>query len=453
MPVKVSGSGSEGRGDVSRLGFDAGGKMKSYSSSLCLESLEDIVSHNVNVKNGWAALELESAVTETTAGALSLSSISVRRNVVADVNDEIERMYLSFGIKWFEYDNVKGVLKLDLCLLQMEEDELHEDGGYFPLVLDSDKDEALIRRNHMNDMIAGKAVIVHFQMKENESEGLGLGHVQTFDMRESSSFLSHGSTQFSINEKQLLLTAAKAEAKNRNNSNEARFSKSAKYCFWHEQTGALLEIRSPLMPILQWTEAGDFTFGYRPPSSLSLASELIPTGTASGTPCCNKNGLSSCMSSSSSSSSSSSNRERDWGSAKAKAKAKSSKKNTSFFLDSDTSTSDNDGKQDQYDEEDSFIVPGDEDISEDETDGQGPEKEGNSACKESKSKSEWNCKFLMFGGGSGSDHDNGDVNDNNNNDNDPASDEDSEEYTNTKQRHSKRLRTNRLIFESDSEDE
>ena len=451
MPVKVSGSGSEGRGDVSRLGFDAGGKMKSYSSSLCLESLEDIVSHNVNVKNGWAALELESAVTETTAGALSLSSISVRRNVVADVNDEIERMYLSFGIKWFEYDNVKGVLKLDLCLLQMEEDELHEDGGYFPLVLDSDKDEALIRRNHMNDMIAGKAVIVHFQMKENESEGLGLGHVQTFDMRESSSFLSHGSTKFSINEKQLLLTAAKAEAKNRNNSNEARFSKLAKYCFWNEQTGAAMEIRSFLMPILQWREAGDFTFDYRRPSSLSLASELIPTGTASGTPCCNKNGLSSCMSSSSSSSSSSSNRERDWGSAKAK--AKSSKKNTSFFLDSDTSTSDNDGKQDQYDEEDSFIVPGDEDISEDETDGQGPEKEGNSACKESKSKSEWNCKFLMFGGGSGSDHDNGDVNDNNNNDNDPASDEDSEEYTNTKQRHSKRLRTNRLIFESDSEDE
>ena len=69
MSVKFS--GREGRGDVSRLGFDAGGKKKSYSSSLCSESLEDIVSHDVNVKNGWVALELESApaVTETTAGA------------------------------------------------------------------------------------------------------------------------------------------------------------------------------------------------------------------------------------------------------------------------------------------------------------------------------------------------------------------------------------------------
>ena len=423
-----------------------GGKMKSYSSSLCSESMEDIVSHNVNVKNSWVELELESTVTETTAGALSLSSISVRRNVVADVNDEIKRMYLSFGIKRFGYDNVKGVLKLDLCLLQMEEDELHEDRGYFPLLLDSDKDEALIRHNYMNDTIAGRAVIVHFQMKENESEGLGLGHVQTFDMREPS-FPFHGSTKFSINEKQLLLTAAKAEAKNRSNSNEARwYSKSAKYCFWHEQTGAVMEIRSPLMPILQWTEAGDFTFGYRPPSSLSLASELIPTATASGSPCCNKNGISSCMSSSSSSS----KRGRDWGSAKAKAKAKSSKK-ASFALDSDTS--DDDGMQDQY-EEDGFIVFGHKDSSEDETDGQEPEKEGNdnsSVCKESKSKSERN-KLLMFGGGSGSgsDHDNGDANDNNNND--QASDEDSEEYTNIKQ-HSKRLRTNRRIFESDSEDE
>lgn len=384
--------GSEGQGVVSHHG---GVKMKSYSSSLCSESLADIVSHNANVKNGW--IVLESAVTEEKANASSPSSISVRRNVVADLNGENERMYLSFGINWFDNDKGKGVLKVNLCLLQMEEEELQENEGCFPLVLDSDEDEALIQHNYMNETIPGSAVIVHLQVKENETR---LGNVQTIDIDmqgKEFSRLCHGSTQFSINEKQLLLTTAKAEAKiYGSSSNESRYSKLAKYRFWHEQTGAAMEIRSPLMPILQWTKAGDFTFSFRPPSSSSssLESEAIISR---------------------------------WGSAKTKAK---SSKKASFFLDSDTSSGDE--MQDEY-EEDGFIVCGDGDVnsSEDEKYGQNEQK----------------------GGESDSDRDNGNVNYNN----DQRSDEDSEESINIKQRHSKKMRTNsrpRLFLElEDSEDE
>ena len=410
-------------------------KEKAYSSRLCLESMKDIVSQNINVENGWVVLE----------SADALSSITVRRNVVTDVNYEIERMYLSLGIESFGYDKVKEVLKVNLYLLQMEEEELHENGGCFPLLLNFDKDESLIQHNYMNETISGRGVIVHLQMKVNELEGLGNFH--TMDMQKSS-IHRHGSTKFSINEKQLLLTAAKAEAKNRSNSSEARYSKLAKYCFWHEQTGAVMEIRSPMMPILHWTKTGDFKFDCRPPSSLSLAlaSESIPTAECP----------SSCKHSVHDSSidcGSSSRREL------AKAKVQSSK-TTSFFLDSDTS--DDDGMQDHY-EEDSFIVSGDVDSSESEDEkGPEPEKEGNDIsefcdiCNEGREEGSSNLKCEYESEGECLDHDIGIGNANDNNvQQSQSSDEDEESI---KQHHSKRLRKNPLLFlesdsDSDSEDD
>eukprot|EP00986_Skeletonema_menzelii_P013167 scaffold7494_cov210-Skeletonema_menzelii.AAC.1 len=67
---------------------------KAYSSELCFESMKDIVSKNINVENGWVVLESKD----------TLSSISVRRNVVTDMNDETEQLYLSLGIESFGYD-------------------------------------------------------------------------------------------------------------------------------------------------------------------------------------------------------------------------------------------------------------------------------------------------------------------------------------------------------------
>ena len=398
---------------------------KAYSSELCFESMKDIVSKNINVENGWVVLESKD----------TLSSISVRRNVVTDINDETEQLYLSLGIESFGYDEVKGVLKVNLYLLQMEEEEIHENGGCFPLLLNLDKDESLLQHNYMNETISGRGVIVHLQKQVNELEGLC--NIQTFDMQKSS-IHRHGSTKFSLNEKQLLLTAGRAEVKMKNGSslNEARYFKLAKYSFWHKQTGAVMEIRSPMMPILHWTKTGNLTFDSHPPSSFSLSSGSIPTADCSSG--CKRSG--SVLESSIDCSNSSSG-------GLTKAKRKSSK-TTSFFLDSDTS--DDDGMQDYY-EEDSFLVSGDVDSSESEAEskicneGEG-EEEGSSYIK-CKSDSEEECL----------NHDRRNANDNNDN---VLESQSSDEEESIKQKHSNHLRKNPLLFldsdsdsDSDSEDD
>lgn len=171
-----------------------------------------------------------------------------------DVNDD--RMHLSFAIKSCGYNTDKEVLDVDMCLMEMEEDEVEDYGGCFPLSLESG-DESLQRSIGIGTemeleepmpMISGRAVIVHIQNKAANSTKQ-VETVQTMLFQRSKQ--SQGSVKFSINERAVLSTAAKAKAKAKS---EARisYSKLVKYVFCHEPTGAEMEIRSPLMPILHW---------------------------------------------------------------------------------------------------------------------------------------------------------------------------------------------------------
>ena len=249
----------------------------------------------------------------------------------------------------------------------MEEEELHENGGRFPLLLESDEDESLSKHNHMNEVISVSSEIVHMIMKTKGKELLSVqsvssevvnAHTQmktrgteqedfdsdtshTFEMQNDSfslTWLCHGSTTFVVNEKQLLLKAAKESS-----TNEARYSKLVKHNFLHELTGAAMEIRSPSMPILQQTKAGDLTF-YLPPSA---ASEQYSKTSSLISPACTNGIYNACKTNIGNISS------KDRDSLKAKSKGR---KMASFALDSDTS--DDDGMQDEY-VDDGFIVFGD----------------------------------------------------------------------------------------------
>jgi hypothetical protein len=305
----VGGNGSQCQ--YNHHGIDGG--VEEYPSALSNESILDMLVQNINVRHGWMKIELGVSEGETS----SSTSIAVRRNIVADVIDG--QMYLSLGIKGCRYD--KGLLEVDVCLLQMEEDELEENGGCFPLLLESE-DESLQQFVDMEE-ISGKAAIVHIQGTTPKQ----VLKIWIIDFQKS--VLHHGSAKFSMNEEELLLKAAKTKIRSIAN-NEAGYLKLVKYLFRHEKTGAKMELRSPLMPILN-----------------CRSTSVIP-GNVSST--CNGG------------SSSQSSRGKGKGSAKAKAKPKSNKK-ASFALDSDTS--DDDGMQDEY-EEDGFIVFGDVDSSEDE---------------------------------------------------------------------------------------
>ena len=341
-----------------------------FSSQLNPESIQDMAANEIDFELGWVPVSVSSSI--------SLNSISIRRNIVRG-NDQ--RMYLSFGLEQGEgdgggcgYDADKGVLKVNMRLLQMEEEELRENGGCFPLLLESE-DEPLTQHNHMNDEVLGRAVVVHLHYNKESKED---PKVQTFliDLHESS-LLRHGPGKFSINERQLLLNAVNVYTKNRGSTNDvAKYSKLSKYYFLNECTGAEIEIRSPSMPILQRTKKGDLTFCQPPTPALTSTKrrsfEYLNDRTSIFL--CSTTANSDSVSSSkfhiggsSSSSSSSGGNDRD----SAKLKAKSYKK-ASFALDSDTS--DDDGMQDEY-EDDGFIVFGDVDSSEDESESRRPDSE------------------------------------------------------------------------------
>ncbi len=318
--------------------------------------------------------------------------ISIRRNIVRD-NDE--RVYLSFGIDQgggddCGYDADKGVLKVNMRLLQMEEEELHETGGCFPLILASG-DESLMQHTHINEGVLGKAVIVHMHYNKESKEDPRLKpkpkvQVQTFliDLHESSLF-RHGPTKFSINERQLLLNAVKVYAKNRGSRNDgAWYSKLYKYHFLSEHTGAEIEIRPPSMPpiLLQAnSDEGDLACYNLTPALSSTntkrrsfehlnnrsTSNFLYSPTKA-----NGDGDGVVTTTTITSNYSDDNNDISWGrgrgrrdSAKPRANAKTKRcKKASFALDSDTS--DDDGNQDEY-EDDGFIVFGDVESSEDES--------------------------------------------------------------------------------------
>ncbi|KAL7490785.1 hypothetical protein ACHAWT_000565 [Skeletonema menzelii] len=335
-----------------------------FSSQLSPESIQDMAANDIDFELGWV----------TVSSSISLNSISIRRNIVRG-NDQ--RMYQSFGLEQGEgdgggcgYDEDKGVLKVNMRLLQMEEEELRENGGCFPLLLKSE-DEPLTQHNHMNDEVLGRAVVVHLHYNKESKED---PKVQTFliDLHESS-LLRHGPGKFSINEQQLLLNALNVYTKNRGSTNDvAKYSKLSKYYFLNECTGAEIEIRSPSMPILQRTKKGDLAF-YQPPTpaltSTKRRSFDYLNDRTSNFVCSTTANSDSVSSSQFHIGGSSSSRGKDRDSAKLKAK---SYKKASFALDSDTS--DDDGMQDEY-EDDGFIVFGDVDSSEDESESRRPESE------------------------------------------------------------------------------
>lgn len=435
MNDQVNGSNSYRDIRIGHDNEDQGTFHHKYSSfsSLETESMNDMVAQNAKAKHGWVKLGIAladtGAATETVGvGATSPSqfdSISVRRNIVVTADDKFdERMYLSLGIRLCGFDADKGLLKVDVSLLQMEEDELDENEG-FPLLLESDEDESLTKHNHLNEIISVRAEIVNTRMRVEDKEQEGIGTSQTFDLQNdssTSSWLHHGSTRFFINEKQLLLNAAKG-----NSINEARYSKLVKYYFWHEQTGAEMEIRSPSMPILK-AKAGDFTF-YLPPSETSesiTSSSLISSACTKGICNAHKSDIGRVCS-----------RDRPTLKAKTLAKRKSGQI-ASFALDSDTS--DDDGMQDEY-VDDGFIVFGDvPDESESEESQQVCETPKWEDCNDKKKNIAVSSK-------------DGCANNMATDKNDESSEEDSEGVM-IQQQHSKRIRTNprpQLFQSSESE--
>lgn len=326
------------------------GNYLDFSSHICPESINDMIANNPKFELGWLPVSLGS------------SSILIRRNIIRD-NDDDERAYLSFGIDQgggddCGYNADKGVLKVNMRLLQMEEDELREAGGCFPLLLASG-DESLAQHTHMNEGVLGKAAIVHLHYnKESKGDPKSKPKVQlqtfTIDLHESS-LLRHGPTKFSINERQLLLNAAKVYAKNRDRGNKndgAWYSKLSKYYFLSEHTGAELEIRSPSMPILLRrfkTDGDDFVHLNNRTTTSNFLSPTKADGDGVVTVTSNSSWVGV--------------EGGDSAKPRVKAKTKSCKK-ASFALDSDTS--DDDGNQDEY-EDDGFIVFGDEESSEDES--------------------------------------------------------------------------------------
>ena len=296
--------GNEGQYQYTYHGFD-----------LTKESVPDMLAQNNSVRHGWSMLEAEKSSSTSIA-------IAVRRNIVADASDS--QMYLSLGIKGCIYNEDEGLLEVDMCLLQMEEDELEDNGGCFPLLLES-KDESLQQDVNMGGQISGKVAIVHMQGTAACNQDW---NVQTIEFQKSA--LLQGSAKFSMNEEELLLTAAKAKYNRSSASNGASYLKLVKYLFRHEKTGAEMELRSPLTPILN-----------------SRGTIVTHDGNLSS-PCIHISG------------SGSSSR----GKGNSNSKANGNKK-ASFALDSDTS--DDDGGQDEY-EDDGFIVFGDVDSSEDEED-------------------------------------------------------------------------------------
>ena len=306
-----------------------------YSSDLSKESICDMVAAQNIIRHGWAQLGLSVTVTKSetspTSTSVSIPSISVRRNIVADANDD--QMYLSFAIKHSGYNQDKGILDVDMCLLEMEEDEVEDYGGQFPLSLESG-DESLLQC--ISTEISGRAVIVHIQNKASANgvkEVKVEEKVQTFLLE---STLIGGSATFSINEKAVLSMAAKAKG-----NSEARtrtsLSKLVKYVFCHIPTGATMEIRSPLMPILQWQWKKmkgqshlSFFAGNSPMSASTDSKKRAKSNGVATHPSISNN-------------------------VDVEAKGRKKKKKASFGLDSDTS--DDDGMQDEY-EDDGFIVFG-----------------------------------------------------------------------------------------------
>lgn len=326
-----------------------------FSSHICPESIKDMIANDPKFELGWLPVSLGSVVTEMEDLSSKIShSILIRRNIIRD-NDDDERVYLSFGIDQgggddCGYDADKGVLKVNLRLLQMEEDELRETGGCFPLLLAS-RDESLTQHTHINEGVLAKAAIVHLHYSKESKEDpkpKPKVQVQTFliDLHEPS-LLRHGPTKFSINERQLLLNAAKVYAKDRDRGNKNDgdwYSKLSKYYFLSEHTGAEIEIRSPSMPILLRRTKTFEHLNNRTSTSNFLS---LTSTKADG------DGVNSWIGS------------EGGNSAKPRVKAKTkSCKKASFALDSDTS--DDDGNQDEY-EDDGFIVFGDEESSEDES--------------------------------------------------------------------------------------
>lgn len=433
---QAKGSNSNSGIHIGHDNEDQGTAHHKYSSfsSLESESMNDMVAQNAKAKHGWVKLGIAVADAGAETDATSsnhFDSISVRRNIVVAGSDDNfdERMYLSLGIRLCGFDMDKGLLKVDVSLLQMEEDELDENGGHFPLLLESDEDESLTKHNHLNETISVRAEIVNMRMRIEDKEQERIGTSQTFDLQDDSSTLSwlhHGSTRFFINEKQLLLNAAKGSS-----INEARYSKLVKYYFWHEQTGAEMEIRSPSMPILKQTKAGDFTFYLIPleTSESIISSSLSPACTNGICDAHTKSNIGGVSSKDSPPT--------------LKAKIKSSQI-ASFALDSDTS--DDDGLQDEY-VDDGFIVFGDvPDESESEPEDNDPDTKFNhNVCEAPK----WDCNKKKKNNAVGN---GGNANNTDNND-DKSSKEDSEEIM-IQQQHSKRIRTNprpQLLFQSESE--
>ena len=161
-------------------------------SNLTDESMHEMLAQDINVQLGWVQLRGSVFVRR------SIGIVNSERIRVSAKDGDGDRTYISFGIKKCEFDKKKGELDVDMCLIEMQEEELSESEGRFPLLLVGSEDESL-QMATKEPIITGTAVIIEIQVESCAGfvPKSDLVRVQKIKLCESK--LCRGSTKFFIN--------------------------------------------------------------------------------------------------------------------------------------------------------------------------------------------------------------------------------------------------------------
>jgi hypothetical protein len=204
---------------------------------------EDVIAWGKNgmkdEENGWVSLYAASDRGKR-------STAHIRRNIILDDCDQQFQVSLAFTKCFISKGSNGCIVDVELCLLRMEEDEI-DDSGFPALVTEGSDDEALIctSNDRIHTCIESSAMIAPaalFEKKEfscfanDNSNGKEIKEVPL----SRGMISSDGSVRFRIDAGRVL------EDESRDEAGSMKDPKLIKLIFIHVDTGAVLELRTPL---------------------------------------------------------------------------------------------------------------------------------------------------------------------------------------------------------------